>query len=193
VHLKIQLGLVLPSECLTYLSLRFHTGDLGRMHETGWVKVTGRLKEQYKLENGKYVVPTIIEEAIGMSRFVSQVVVCGANYPHNIALIVPEWDAIRHELDGVNHLSAEDLANDTRVQDLIASEIHDSCYKLKKFEIPTKWIFVAPFTAANNQMTPKMSIRRHKVMEAYEDLISHLYSDDPVVTQAVAGVHRKAA
>jgi long-subunit acyl-CoA synthetase (AMP-forming) len=54
---------------------------------------------------------------------------------------------------------------------------------------------VAPFTAANNQMTPKMSIRRHKVMEAYEDLISHLYSDDDpaVVTQAVAGVHRKAA
>jgi long-chain acyl-CoA synthetase len=163
------------------------------MHETGWVKVTGRIKEQYKLENGKYVVPTIIEEAIGMSRFVSQVVVSGANCPHNIALIVPEWNAIRDELDGANHLSEEDLANNTRVQDLIASEICDSCYKLKKFEIPTKWAFVAPFTAANNQMTPKMSIRRHKVMEAYKDLISHLYGDDPVVTQAADGVHRKAA
>jgi long-subunit acyl-CoA synthetase (AMP-forming) len=77
---------------------------------------------------------------------------------------------------------AEDLANDiTRVQDLIASEIYDSCLKF-------------PFTAANNQMTLKMSIRRHKVMAAYEDLISHLYSDDDsaVVTQDVAGVHREA-
>jgi long-chain acyl-CoA synthetase len=34
------------------------------MHEAGWVKVTGRIKEQYKLENEKYIVPTIIEEKL---------------------------------------------------------------------------------------------------------------------------------
>jgi long-chain acyl-CoA synthetase len=156
------------------------------MDETRWVRVTGRLKEQYKLENGKYVVPTIIEDVIGMSRFVSQVVVCGANRSHNIALIVPEWSAIRYELDGADSLSEEDLANAPGVQDLIASEIHDSCFKLKKFEIPTKWAFVAPFTAANNQITPKMSIRRHKVVDAYQDVISDLYGGD-------GGAHRKAA
>jgi hypothetical protein len=32
-----------------------------------------------------------------------------------------------------------------------------------------------PFTAANNMVTPKMSIRRHVVVKPYEDVISDLY------------------
>jgi long-chain acyl-CoA synthetase len=163
------------------------------MDENGWLRITGRLKEQYKLENGKYVVPTPIEVAIGMSRFVGQVVLYGANRPYNIALIVPEWGAIRSELSVGDDVAEEDLANDERVKSLMDAEIHDSCYKLKKFEIPTKWAFVAPFTAANNMLTPKMSIRRHKVMEAYEELISHLYGDDPIVTEAADGAKKEAA
>lgn len=172
---------------------RFHTGDLGRMDKEGWVRITGRIKEQYKLENGKYVVPTPIETAISMSRFVSQVVLCGANRPHNIALLVPEWPAIRAELKIDDSVSEEELANDERVKELIDNEISTSCEGMKKFEVPKEWAFVAPFTAANNMLTPKMSIRRHKVMEAYEDLISELYGDDPIVTEAADGAHKVAA
>jgi len=154
----------------------FHTGDLGRM-EDGFIKVTGRSKEQYKLENGKYVVPTPIEEAIGMSRFISQVVLFGANKPYNVALLVPDWTAIRTELD-MNDSSEEDLINDKRVRRLVDAELSANCWRLKKFEVPTKWAFVAPFTAANNMLTPKMSIRRHKVIETYHDLIARLYGEE---------------
>jgi len=160
----------------------FHTGDLGRMSDDGWVRITGRLKEQYKLENGKYVCPTPIEEAIGMSRFVSQIVLCGANRPHNVALIVPDWAAIRTELGvGEEDKSEEDLANDDRVRSLIQDEIKSNCVGLKKFEVPLDFTFVAPFTAANNMLTPKMSIRRHMVIRAYEDEIAHMYGDEEII------------
>eukprot|EP00804_Cyclotella_cryptica_P013704 CCRYP_016132-RC/>CCRYP_016132-RC protein AED:0.28 eAED:0.28 QI:348/1/1/1/1/1/11/531/685 len=141
----------------------FHTGDLGKMDSNGFLAVTGRIKEQYKLENGKYVCPTPIEQAIGMSRFISQVVVCGANRPYNVALVVPDWLAVRSEL-GISTMntSEEDLVNDCRVKGLINAEIKLNCYKIKKFEIPKAWACVAPFTAANNMVTPKMSIRRRK-------------------------------
>ena len=151
---------------------------MGQLTEDGYVKVTGRIKEQYKLENGKYVVPTPIEESIGMSRFITQVVLVGANRPHNVVLIVPEWEALRNEFKVSPEVTEEELANDERVKELIDAEIQMSCFNLKKFEIPTKWSFVAPFTVANDMLTPKMSIRRHKVQEAYQDLIDELYGEE---------------
>jgi long-chain acyl-CoA synthetase len=162
------------------------------MDADGWLRVTGRLKEQYKLDNGKYIVPTPIETAIGRSRFISQVVLCGANRPYNIALLVPEWTAIRrHFAFDSDKDSEEDMANDPRVLSLIAEEMERNCASLKKFEIPQKWAFVAPFTAANNMITPKMSIRRHKVMEAYEDVISLLYDDTLVAPSNADGAYRE--
>jgi len=174
-------------------SRMFHTGDQGKIDEEGWVSVTGRIKEQYKLENGKYVVPSPIESAIGMSRFISQVVLCGANRPHNVALLVPEFPAIRAELGIEDDIEDDELANNAKVSELIDEEIIKSCDKLKKFETPKDWAFVAPFTAANNMLTPKMSIRRHIVMKVYEELISHMYDGDPIVTEAADGALKGAA
>lgn len=170
----------------------FHTGDLGRKTEDGWVKITGRLKEQYKLENGKYVCPTPIEEAIGMSRFIMQIVLCGANRPHNVALIVPDFVAIRAELDIDDSVSDDDMVNDDRVNALFATEIDKNGSSLKKFEIPQDFAFVAPFTAANNMLTPKMSIRRHMVIKEYQDVIASMYGEG-VFAEACDGVEDKVA
>jgi len=156
-------------------SRMFHTGDMGHVTQDGYVKITGRIKEQYKLENGKYVVPTPIEEAISMSRFVRQVVVCGSNRPYNVALLVPEWDVIRGALKVDASVTEDELANDPRVRRLIDSQLDVHTANLKKFERPQAWAFVAPFTAANNMLTPKMSIRRHMVVRTYEDVIAKLY------------------
>ena len=82
------------------------------MSSDGWLKVTGRLKEQFKLENGKYVCPSPIEEAIGMSRFIMKVVIYGCNRPHNIALIVPDLVALRVVLKIDDSASDEELVND---------------------------------------------------------------------------------
>ena len=116
--------------CFDLTYYRFHTGDLGRMDKEGWVRITGRIKEQYKLENGKYVVPTPIETAISMSRFITQVVLCGANRPHNVALLVPEWPAIRAELKIDDSVSEEELA---KVSTVRIKEIGDSLLYITSF------------------------------------------------------------
>ena len=153
----------------------FHTGDLGVIDEDGFVSITGRLKELYKLENGKYCVPTLIEEAIAMSRFISQAVVSGADRPYNIALVVPDWAAIRNEFGVSDDVSEGELVNDARVKGLLSAEIKLQCYNIKKYETPVAFLIVAPFTTANGQLTPKMSVRRHVVMKDYAELIDDLY------------------
>merc|ERR1711862_268000 len=106
---------------------------------------------------------------------------------------VPEWPTIRQELGIDDDRTDDELANEIAVKKLIDNEILESCIKLKKFEIPKEWAFVAPFTAANNMLTPKMSIRRHKVMESYEELISWMYDHDTIITEAADGAVREAA
>jgi len=83
----------------------------------------------------KYVVPTPIEDAISMSRFISQVVLTGANRPYNVALLVPEWATIRTELKINDSVSDDELASDERVKELIDKEIAKGCAHLKKFEV----------------------------------------------------------
>ena len=48
----------------------FRTGDMGRFDENGYLFITGRIKEQYKIQNGKYVVPAPIEEKLTMTPYV---------------------------------------------------------------------------------------------------------------------------
>ena len=69
----------------------FRTGDMGRMVEGRFLKITGRIKEQFKLENGKYVVPAPLEDVYARSPFIGQIFICGNNNPSPIALIVPNY------------------------------------------------------------------------------------------------------
>ena len=71
------------------------TGDLGYIDKDGFLFVTGRIKEQYKLENGRYVVPSPLEAELRASRFIRHVMLCGDGRPHNVALIVPEFEFLR--------------------------------------------------------------------------------------------------
>lgn len=58
------------------------------------LKITGRIKELYKLENGKYVAPAVIEKALAVSEYFQQILVYGTNRPYNIVIIVPNWEKL---------------------------------------------------------------------------------------------------
>src|SRR5687767_4467370 len=76
----------------------FYTGDVGHMDKAGHLHITDRKKDLFKLSNGKYVAPQLIESLLKQSEFVSQVVVAGAGRKQPVALIVPDWESLNNAL-----------------------------------------------------------------------------------------------
>ncbi len=103
----------------------FRTGDLGHVDDDGYLFIRGRIKEQYKLENGKYVVPSPIEEQLQLSGFISQIMVYGEQRPHNVAVVVPDVEYLEKWAadNGLDVSDLDALLQDGKVKDLFKTEI----------------------------------------------------------------------
>ncbi|MEN8041284.1 MAG: long-chain fatty acid--CoA ligase [Actinomycetota bacterium] len=163
----------------------FRTGDLGRLDEDGYLFIRGRIKEQYKLENGKYVVPSPIEEQLQLSGFISQVMVYGEQRPHNVAVVIPDMEyleawAKEHDLDA-SDLDA--LLEDAKVKELFKTEINRGQSSIKHYERVRDFVLDGEeFTPENGMLTPSLKVKRRAVMERFGDDIDAMYKgDDPLL------------
>ena len=102
----------------------FRTGDRGKFNKDGFFYMTGRIKEQYKLENGKYVFPSSLEEDIKLLPKVANVMVYGDGKPYNICFVHPDFEVLGKYAAKNNISSApESLVNNKAVTDMIKKRI----------------------------------------------------------------------
>ncbi len=156
----------------------FRTGDMGKLDADGFLFITGRIKEQYKLENGKYVVPTPLEEQIKLSRFILNAMIYGDNRLYNVALVVANLEVVE-KWATENGVSArgEKLLDDPKVIALFQKEIEHYGEKFKGFEAIKDFALIGEdFTAQNGMLTPSMKVKRREVMKKWGDKIEALYA-----------------
>jgi long-chain acyl-CoA synthetase len=153
----------------------FRSGDMGYLDPDGYLFITGRIKEQYKLENGKYVVPSPLEEQLKLSPFIANVMIYGANKPHNVALVVPDAEAVRGwaTKQGV---ALEDIARNERVRQLLRNEIEACSKEIKGYERVQNFIIaLEDFTTDNGMLTPTLKLKRRVVLARYGNELDALY------------------
>jgi long-chain acyl-CoA synthetase len=158
----------------------FRTGDLGRFDSDGFLYITGRIKEQYKLENGKYVAPAPLEEQIKLSGYIVNALVYGDNRPHNVALIVPDLIALKKwaAAQGITVESDEELLANPRAVAHIRSEVDAYSTDWKGFEkVQRVTLIVEDFTTENGLLTPTLKLKRRVVLQMYGDRLEALYAE----------------
>ena len=156
----------------------YHTGDVGYVDHDGHFYVTDRLKDLFKLSNGKYVAPLQVESLLKQSPLVSQAVVVGSGRKQVGALIVPDWDALKEAMrsDGItSDASREDLARDPRFIKRVQQDAIDLTRELSDYE-RAKRVYLLPreFSIDKGEMTPTLKIKRSVIDEKYEDAIDEI-------------------
>jgi len=153
------------------------TGDLGRIDADGFLYITGRSKELYKLANGKYVAPVPLEEQLQLSPLIAQCVVYGANHPHNVALIIPDKAALLAWATAQGIANGDGLLKDPRTLKLFQAEIDKLGAGFKGYEKPQAFILDGEeLTTENGMLTPTLKLKRRQVLAKYEDRLLALYA-----------------
>ena len=166
----------------------FRTGDLGYIDADGFLFVTGRIKEQYKLENGKYVMPSPLEEVLKLSPYILNVMLYGANKPFNVALVVIDANAIRNWATDTGTTLGNDLTTDPAVRRLIGSELVRCGASFRRFEQPADFVLaIEDFTIDSGLLTPTLKLKRAAVIERYKDRLEMLYGLPEALAREAAG------
>jgi len=156
----------------------YHTGDVGYENSDGHFFVTDRIKDLFKLSNGKYVAPLQVESLLKQSPLVSQPVAVGSGRKQVGALIVPDWDALKEVLadEGIDASgSREEMCENPHIIKRVQRDAVELTRELNDYE-RVKRVYLLPreFSIDKGEMTPTLKIKRGVIDEKYEEAIDEI-------------------
>ena len=138
------------------------TGDVGQLDEQGRLRITGRVKEIFKTEKGKYVAPAPIENRLVSFPGIEQACVMGPGLPQPIALLnLSAEESARLEKDGREAYNSELGALLARVNQELDAHERLQCLVV----VPEIW------SVENGMLTPTLKMKRNELEKLYADRV----------------------
>ncbi len=154
-----------------------YTGDVGHIDERGRIVITDRKKDMIVNDKGDNVSPQKVEGMLTLQPEIAQAMVVGDKRPYLVGLIVPdaewalEWARGQDEkfdIDRLQDLPAFRTAMRAAI-DRVNKEL-SVIEKVRQFAFADE-----AFAIENEEMTPSLKIRRHKLKERYGARLDALY------------------
>ena len=160
----------------------FDTGDLGCVHRSGDIEITGRAKDTIVLRGGENVEPEPIENALRISPLIEQVVVLGQDRKQLAALIVLAEAAVSsmpaHVGSGTS--VAMDPEDHQELRRQLRAEMDRLLHRARGFkpyeQIRRFHLLSTPFSVGAGELTETLKLRRHIIGEKYGAIIDGMYA-----------------
>lgn len=157
----------------------FHTGDVGEIIDGKYLKITDRKKEIFKLSNGKYIAPQIIENKFKESFFIQQLMVVGENEKFTSALISPNFEFL-HNWCSIHKVKFRDNKALIQIPEVITryqrevNEINKGLAfheQLKRFRLVyDEW------SVATGELSNVLKLKRKNIYKKYDHILKEIYS-----------------
>ncbi len=161
----------------------FHTGDIGQITDGRFLEVTDRKKEIFKLSNGKFLAPQIIENKLKESMFIEQSMVVGEQKKFASAIISPDFNYLA-EWCKENNLSfdgKEQVLLKSKVIDIFNREIKKINEKLNRHEQIIRFRVVPHiWTPDSGELSPTLKLRRKFITKKYAGELKEIFPKQEV-------------
>ncbi len=156
----------------------FHTGDTGKILPGNVLKITGRIKELFKLSTGKYVAPALIENKFKESPFIEQIMVIGEGQKFCAALISPNFEYLHNWASGqgIKFIENLDLIKNKEVVERYQEEVEifnaslDKAMKIKQFALVAR-----SWTTETGELSATLKLKRKVVTKIYAKRIEFVF------------------
>jgi len=150
-----------------------NTGDIGMITFNNCLKIMGRSKETIVLLGGENVEPVPIENIITGLPMVEHCMVVGQDQKTLSVLVVPSADYFKEVSSNLSELSKNEGVRKT-VLDAIKSAVSTET-GFKSFEKIQDCRILPKNFEAGDELSGKLSVKRHVVTEKYQYLIDEMY------------------
>ena len=160
----------------------FHTGDIGTLSEDGFLTITDRKKDLFKLSTGKYVMPQPLENKLAAEPLIDQTVVMGDGHKFASALIFPNKEhlGILAKTLGIGSATKlEDLCKEKGIIRHVSALVERANEGSPHWSTIKRFVIVpGELTVENDLLTPTLKVKRAAVKAKFSAEIKELYADE---------------
>jgi long-chain acyl-CoA synthetase len=157
----------------------YHTRDIGRVDEDGYLYISDRLDNILVLQNGENVSASEIEGRFSEIPYVETAVVLGHQRPGLVALVALHEDAVQRWAERQGHVLKVPLKNDPLVLELLQHEMNEKVNRRARryFDQVRALAIIDPLGTHEQTLTATEKTNRRVIQKQYAALIEELYSE----------------
>jgi long-chain acyl-CoA synthetase len=156
----------------------FHTGDIGYLEDNKFLMVTDRKKEIFKLSNGKFIAPQLIENIFKELTMIDQIMVVGEHEKFASAIISPNFRFFE-EWKNARKISFSDFHEMIQLPEILSyfgSEIQKINKRLSPAERISRFKLVADeWSPSTGELSPTLKLKRQFISDKYRKLLDQVY------------------